>query len=77
MVPFAAAEWCFREPSLLLSAPGLARGFRVNGAGREALCFPLTGCVNTDLLLYQPLGFHLSPVLLECSCPTCSYQARY
>lgn len=77
MVPFAAAEWCSREPSLLLFAPGLAPGSKVNGAGREALCFPLTGCVNTDLLPYQSPGFHLSPVLMECSSPTCSYQARY
>ena len=52
MVQSAAASWCSRGPPPLI-CPWATQGLVVNGTGGEAFCFPLTGCVNTDLLLCQ------------------------
>lgn len=51
------------------------RGFVVNGAGRVAVSFPLTGCVYSDPLLHQLPRLNLSFARVECS-PTRLYQCQ-
>lgn len=46
--------------------PSLAREFVVNGASRDAVSFPLAGCVLSALLLHQLLCLNLSLAQVEC-----------